>query len=431
VLGEDELALLTRRFERQHENRVNMMRNTRTFFQCGKPGHFVADCPEKVENKDNYKHKSRTDGKYRLRRDHKSKHKNKHKDERRSRKKESRGKARAMVGASDIDFGSAYSTSSSSNNEDEGDRRKGRKSSKNLSGLSCFARDGFCVMALSSGSKKSTQSDSDSKSDDEVRDEVPFLHLENERLGLLPDSRDDMLREAKKIRKELRASLEDARTRVAELETQNLDAKIEIHSLKASPVVCDEVECADCPIFLADLALFKEKHASKSRSALLGACTSCPVLHDKIDEMHAYTVSLEAKLKEPIPTSCCTCELHALKNMELAHYVDRLQDENDELRKLMGWFSGHEPQLRIMIETYKRQDGEGLGANMVGEGSGENIPEPPKTHHKNDFPPKPNHLRNRLDTTPAPPVFPPQTNGFQKPMGKRVSRLVRRNRLKS
>jgi hypothetical protein len=37
-----------------------------------------------------------------------------------------------------------------------------------------------------------------------------------------------------------------------------------------------------------------------------------------------------------------------------------------------------------MIKTYKRQDGEGLGANKVGEGSGENIPEPPKTHHKND-----------------------------------------------
>jgi hypothetical protein len=47
----------------------------------------------------------------------------------------------------------------------------------------------------------------------------------------------------------------------------------------------------------------------KSRPALLGACTSCPVLHGKIDEMHAYTVSLEAKLKELIlllalPVSC-------------------------------------------------------------------------------------------------------------------------------
>jgi hypothetical protein len=240
-----------------------------------------------------------------------------------------------------------------------------------------------------------------------------------------------MLREAKKMMKDLRASLEDARTRVAELETQNLDVKLEIDSLKASLVVSDDVECADCSIFLVDLALFKKKHASKceeldvlrvevaelkSRPVLLGACTSCPVMHAKIDEMHAHTVSLEAKLKEPIPISCSTCEMHALKNLELAHYVDRLQDENDELRKLMGWMSGHEPQLRIIIETFKRQDGEGLGANEVGEGSGENIPEPPKIHHKNDFPPKPNHLRNRLDTTPAPPVFPPQTNEFQKPI---------------
>jgi hypothetical protein len=48
---------------------------------------------------------------------------------------------------------------------------------------------------------------------------------------------------------------------VAELETQVLDSKLEIDSLKASPVVSDEVDCADCSIFLADLTLFKEKHA--------------------------------------------------------------------------------------------------------------------------------------------------------------------------
>jgi hypothetical protein len=214
-------------------------------------------------------------------------------------------------------------------------------------------------MVLSSGSKKSTQSDLDSESDDEVHDKLPFSHQENERFGLLLDNRDVMLKEAKKMRKELRASLDDARTRVAELETQNLDAKLEIDSLKASPIVSDEVECADCPIFHADLAMCKEKHASKCEEldmlmVEVAELKSRPALHEKFDEMHAYTFSLEAKLKEPIPTSCSTCELHALKNLELAHYVDRLQDENDELRKLMGWLPGHEPQLRIMIETYKR-----------------------------------------------------------------------------
>jgi hypothetical protein len=121
-----------------------------------------------------------------------------------------------MVGASDVDSSSTYSTSSSSSSEDEGDQRKVRKPSKNLSGLSCFTRDGFCAIALSSGSKKGNQSDSDPDSDDEVRDELPFLRQENERLGLLLDNHDDMLREAKKMSKEHRASLEDARTRVVE-----------------------------------------------------------------------------------------------------------------------------------------------------------------------------------------------------------------------
>jgi hypothetical protein len=55
-------------------------------------------------------------------------------------------------------------------------------------------------------------------------------------------------------------------------------------------------------------------------------------------------------------------------------------------------------------------------ANKVGEGSSENILDPPKTHHKNAFVPKPNHLRNRLDTTPALAVFPPQSNDVQKPI---------------
>jgi hypothetical protein len=63
-----------------HENQVNTRRNMRTCFQCGKLGHFVADCPEKVENKDNYKHKSRTGGKYRSRCDHKHRRKIKHKE---------------------------------------------------------------------------------------------------------------------------------------------------------------------------------------------------------------------------------------------------------------------------------------------------------------------------------------------------------------
>jgi hypothetical protein len=145
-------------------------------------------------------------------------------------------------------------------------------------------------------------------------------------------------------------------------------------------------------------------------------------LHKKIDEMHTYIISLEAKLKEPVPTSCSTCEVHALKNLELAHYVDCLHDENDELRKMMGLLSGDEPQLRMMMETYKRQDGKVLGSEKVGESSGEggekigDILAPPKTYHKNAYAPKTNPLRNKLDTNPDPPIFSHPTNDFQKPI---------------
>jgi hypothetical protein len=171
-------------------------------------------------------------------------------------------------------------------------------------------------------------------------------------------------------------------------------------------------------------------------------------LHQKIDEMHAYIVSLEDELKAPVPTSCSTCELHAVKNLQFSHYVDRLHDENDELRKIMGCLSGHEPQLRMVIEAYKRYDGQALGTDKIGKCSGEggekigDIQAPSKTFHKNSYAPKPNPLRNQLDTTPDPPVFHPQTNDFQKPiklkgdlgsefLGRKETNLVRRNQKRS
>jgi ElaB/YqjD/DUF883 family membrane-anchored ribosome-binding protein len=114
-------------------------------------------------------------------------------------------------------------------------------------------------MAHSSSSKRSQKNASDSDSEDDVCDELSSLRKENEELVDFLDNRDHMLREAKKLRKELRALLEDARTRVAELETQVLDGKLEIDSLKATPIVSDEADCVDCFVFLADLTALREK----------------------------------------------------------------------------------------------------------------------------------------------------------------------------
>jgi hypothetical protein len=287
MLGEDELALWTRRFERMHKNSVNSRRNLRVCFKCGNAGHFFTECP-KVNRHD--KHKFKDESK-----------KSKKKIHGHGKKTRSREK---MKRSSDIESNSE-DTSSSSSDEDEEDDKKKKNLCKYLNGLCVTGlslKDDFCGMARSSSSKRSQKDASDLDSEDEVCDELSSLRKENEELVDLLDNSDHMLREAKKLRKELRALLEDARTRVAELETQVLDGKLEIDSLKASLVVSDEVDCADCSVFLADLTTLREKHASKceeldvlrvelaelqSRPTLFGACTSCPSLYEKITELRS------------------------------------------------------------------------------------------------------------------------------------------------
>jgi hypothetical protein len=185
----------------------------------------------------------------------------------------------------------------------------------------------------------------------------------------LLDNRDDVLRKTNKENREYRSLLGEAKEKVVELESLLDDVRAQIDSLKSAPILTNEFECTDCSTFLGEFTVLKQKYSfkveeldvlrveldeMKSRPSLLDACTSCPILHEKLDVLLVYARSLEALLKAPIPTICSTCEINDVKNMELAHYVDRLQEENDELRKLMGWLSGHEPQLSIMIETYKR-----------------------------------------------------------------------------
>jgi hypothetical protein len=382
VLGEEDLALLSKWFERMYTNRKNARRISGMCYWCGKHVHFIAECPEAMEVKPEHKHRPRTDHKHRSRDDYKGKNKS----ERRSRWSGGhKKKERTMVaGAGDIDSSSCYSSSSSSDEKEN--QHKGKRSGKNINGL-CFAAQGICGMAHSSASKKSNKDDSCSDSEEEVNNDQSFLIAENARLNDLLDNRDDVLRKTNKEKREYKSLLGEAKEKVVELESLLVDARAQIDSLKSAPVVTNEPECTDYCTFLGELTVLKEKYASKveeldvlrveldemkSRPSLLGVCTSCPVLHEKLDVSLVYARSLKAQLQAPIPTICSTCEINVVKNMDLAHYIDHLQDENDELRKLMGWLSGHEAQLRIMIKTYKRQDGEALGANKVGEGSGEN-----------------------------------------------------------
>jgi hypothetical protein len=70
--------------------------------------------------------------------------------------------------------------------------------------------DSFCGMARSSNSKGSPKDASNSDWEDEVCDEISSLSKENEELVDLLYNRDQILREAKKLGKEIRALLEES-----------------------------------------------------------------------------------------------------------------------------------------------------------------------------------------------------------------------------
>jgi phage shock protein A len=87
-------------------------------------------------------------------------------------------------------------------------------------------------MAHSSSSKKSEKEDSDSDSEDEVNHDPDSLLAEITRLNGFIDNRDRVLRDANKMRKDLRAQLENASEKVGELESKLLQLKLENDSLK-------------------------------------------------------------------------------------------------------------------------------------------------------------------------------------------------------
>jgi hypothetical protein len=61
VLGEEDLALLSRQFERMYTNQKNARRSSGMCYQCGKHRHFMAKCLEAMEVKPEHKHCSRID----------------------------------------------------------------------------------------------------------------------------------------------------------------------------------------------------------------------------------------------------------------------------------------------------------------------------------------------------------------------------------
>jgi hypothetical protein len=61
-----------------------------------------------------------------------------------------------------------------------------------------------------------------------------------------------------------------------------------------------------------------------------------PALHEKIAKFPSRIVLLEADFKIHVPTSCSTCELNVVKNLELGQCVDRVKTKNGDLQNLLN-----------------------------------------------------------------------------------------------
>jgi hypothetical protein len=123
-----------------------------------------------------------------------------------------------MVGVSDVYSSTAYSSSSSSSSEDEGDRHKNKKASKNLSGLSYFAGDASTAWLIAPAARRVNKVTRNLTLRMRYLKSFPSCMR---RIRVLASCLITVTICLKRPRRwnELRASLEDARNRVAELET--------------------------------------------------------------------------------------------------------------------------------------------------------------------------------------------------------------------
>ncbi|GJN24312.1 hypothetical protein PR202_gb12048 [Eleusine coracana subsp. coracana] len=272
-IPDEELSLLTRKFRKFYNNQKERRGGgSRTCFECGDPGHFIADCPKK--KKAGYRDNNTEDFKQKKNRFYK-KGKNS--------KKFAKAIARTCVAAlSDVDLTSSEGLSSS---EEEVEKPRVKRKDD-------FT--GLCFMAKN-------DHDTDSESDSDTSEVPPTL---DELSSELDHLRDVLLMQDDKLHSAVRESIE--------LKSKLESADFKITSLR-SKLACEDivVECESYQVVMSDLAQRESVHAQvasqlesalkeldefKARPTLLGACQKCPKLTDELEAQSLKVKELESKL---------------------------------------------------------------------------------------------------------------------------------------
>jgi hypothetical protein len=402
-------------------------------YNYGDLDHFVVSCPKKRKSESGPRdhHSGRRKGKYSS-----GKYKSKRGFDKEALKKylqKEKIKEHAFLASlSDLDHVSDDVVSSSSDEETK------RRVEDKLNRL-CFIADtagGFCTMALGEDvDGTNDDKDIDDGTTSDVLPSVDDLTAKIEELNAALASQDKLLKQAAHERREFRS--------------QYKSMLRELESARALVEVSDETECDECALHMSNITTLQTKYSTlldehdelRSRSILLGACTICPGLQTELAERDARIALLEkaSSVSAPAPTQCALCEGLQSALESCRHDKTRMEEENTYLRSILSWVSCSDPQLGMMVSQFKRgAGGPGLGFatkdgsvalfGKVGECSGLTPSEKPSPTPKlikttsakpvtpvrdgvidepmRDPPqkqvwlPKPNHLRNTLDTFP-------------------------------
>ncbi|GJN25601.1 hypothetical protein PR202_gb13448 [Eleusine coracana subsp. coracana] len=253
-IPDEELSLLTRKFRKFYNNRKERRGGgSRTCFECGDPGHLIADCPKKMK-KAGYRDNNTEDFKQKKNRFYK-KGKNS--------KKFAKAIARVCVVAlSDVDLTSSKGLTSS---EEEVEKPRVKRKDD-------FT--GLCFMAKN-------DHDTDSGSDSDTSEVPPTLDELSSELDHLHDvllMQDDKLCSAVHESRELKSKLESADFEIASLRSKLAREDIVVE-------FASQLESA-----------LKELDEFKARPTLLGACHKCPKITDELEAESLKVKELESKL---------------------------------------------------------------------------------------------------------------------------------------
>jgi len=208
-IGDDELALFAKKIKRFSNNHKERWRSKNTCLECGRLGHFAADCPNKEKGKyDSHKYKSKSPNKQK-----KSHKKGDHKKKKKYKEEYCKLRTFAATMRDHDDSTTSNATSSdSSSSEEEVVVKQKKKAAKNFNGLCYFAAnrnpDGYCLMAKDSKDEKNNDS-SDSKNESEVR-AYDELVLEVESLTYALNNRNKLIKDTKARHTQFKIDLENA-----------------------------------------------------------------------------------------------------------------------------------------------------------------------------------------------------------------------------